>query len=515
MKLFKKYVLVISIFLFSISAFGQPRWTEWKNVYQEGLNVAQISFKINGCGSGSTPNVVNSYWRGRNTFTRRGASVTGKIVYRRCTGELQSTTFRISLEKPFEDPNEGDWGKLFLGAKHVEEIIDVEIWDPYREKGNSNIGTNDKSFGSMPNFTNENNRIGNRDDAERAKLERQRVQQRIREAETARQQAREKAKSEREERLELEQERLAREAEDKARRERELQENFNDLQNQLNEDQQARDELSAESTANIASSAGLLGALIFNDVGPEFDRPKNKFRKGSWRFTINFGYSAALFPAYVNRTSNIATITTTTSTTSTIAGLPGAPGLEGALRFWPFYSKHFGFSLGGQATGAMLPISGHTLLYDYNYGVKAFLGSGPVKLLAEYSMGDRGLDHVRNYSLAVSNLGSENQNLAVGATFYSRIGFGPRISFSTYTSLGNLELLYVMEDYENLKRISGHGLQVNYYAHNRIRVSAEVLFSAARIGIISHALEAGTQNTGSIYKLSVTRSWDSFGQPKR
>ncbi len=459
--------------------FSQSRWSDWITLYEEGYDRVQISFKVNGCSNSSTPNVINSYWRINNTFSKPRAYVKGKFDYEFCTGGVKTESFTISLEKPKTDGDDGDWGKLFLGAKKVIRVYDYKFYDY------SVANTTDK-----PNASDSQRPANNQYDAD----------ENVRLAEKERQ--------------ERETERLRLEAEETARIEREKQQAFQQRIDNANTEQQQRQEESAAAASELVTGMGAFGAFMFKNIGPEYDKPKNKFSAGAPRFSLNIGYSLAVLPIYENRTGSISTLNSTTQFEETVEENIYTANLDLGLQFWPYYSKHFGLAIIGNGHGGLMPIAGSSLSYSYDYGIKAFIGSWPIKLALSYQWGDRGFSYSHSFSSGAANTLGETISVGEGATKFSRFSIGPRISFNTISSIGNLELIYFTEFYPNMKKISASGFAVNYYSHNRLRFFGEIILNGARMGAIKYELDNGVKNTGNHYKVGVVRTMDWFGQKK-
>jgi hypothetical protein len=315
-----------------------------------------------------------------------------------------------------------------------------------------------------------------------------------------------------------EQERQAELQRQKEEEERRKREEFQQLVDKNNADQEARDEKMATEVAEEMATMGALGIFVYKNIGAEYERPKNRFSKGSYRFNFTFGYSVTVIPVYENATYTTSTVSGSNSGEYTSDNFNFTPNLDIGLNFWPYYGKIWGIGFGGSAQGGMLPSSGGSMgIYSYDVGGKAMLGFPNFKIAAAYQAGDRGFSSSRERSSGDSNAGVADNGIYTGegATYFRRMMIGPRITFNVNETLGNLEIMYYSETYPNLKRITSGGFYIGYEAHHRIKIYTEFSTNTARIGTIRYdIISSETKNTGFYMRFGFVRTMDWFGQPK-
>lgn len=124
--IFKSAVLGAAFMVFSLSAFSQAVWTDWKTVYHEGGSLIEISFKLNPCKNGTIVNSFASYYRYRTNFSRSKTDCQFSFDFVSCEGKTKTELITVSMEKPvLKEWNQGQW---FMGDR-VIKINVIKITD--------------------------------------------------------------------------------------------------------------------------------------------------------------------------------------------------------------------------------------------------------------------------------------------------------------------------------------------------------------------------------------------------
>lgn len=277
-------------------------------------------------------------------------------------------------------------------------------------------------------------------------------------------------------------------------------------------DQKKRDASEKAAQASIFASMISLGGFMYNNLSK--DSEKSLYNGGSWRFNFNVGYSFTSLPIYETVAQESYNGVTKSMDYSTRQGASNTLNLDLGLQFWPYYGDHFGVGVIAEGNAGYLPLAGENSSYTYNYGIQGMVGAASFKLSALYLMGDRGGSYSRVYS---DQFGKSMTNVE-GASKYSRFMVGPRFTFGEVHPLRNLEILYITERYANLKRIKGSGFNITYAANNRLRIYAETMLKAARVGVLTsdylETFDGEVNNTGMYVRFGVVRMIDRFGQTK-
>lgn len=523
------YALIIALLL-ADKVYAQ-NWTPWETLTPG----VQISFKISTCGSNPTVGkylIGYSFYRTNNQVARDKTYVRGNFSWLDCEGEMHNSPFTIDLSESGIDDNRGQW---FMGWK-VVGVDDVELIDynevERKEKGQleeeeniaevNQLVANGDSYYSSHEYDQAISQYNTALTYRLSPAQKTQIESKVRDTEREKKNAEEERQRREAEEKEAEASRLA--EEDRKREveqtqekssqpaktaEQIQQENFQALKDANNEAQRIRDDQLKLETATQVASMGVLGVFIFQNIGPEYDKETNIFRRGSWRFNFSLGYSFANTPIYENTAFTYSTINSSTITESTRATDIQTLNLDLGLQYWLFYSKFFGIGITGDGTAGYFPASGGgQTIYSFGIGGKLFFGSSPIKLVAAVQTGGRGFIYASTYS--AENTSSDSYGL--GMEEFTRFSGGIRFGFNTASSIGNLELLYIQEHYPYLKQISSKGFGITFYAHNRIKIQGELLLDGVRIGDVEFQKENGLKNTGKQWKVTVSRSMDWFGQ---
>ncbi|MBS1489804.1 MAG: hypothetical protein JSS93_04715 [Bacteroidetes bacterium] len=282
------------------------------------------------------------------------------------------------------------------------------------------------------------------------------------------------------------------------------------LNKRLDQEQKTREKQEVAAGAAEVGMMYYLGGFIYANVGK--DKPQNIQTANTWRFNFTQGFSFALMPTYNNEViSNVVGYQNTT--TQTIEnGSVATLNYDIGLQFWPYYGNNFGIGIMANGFGGYMPLPGSNASYRYQYGGQAFLGLPEVQLNVMYLLGDRGFS--KSYRFSSSIASTEITDTGKGAAAFSRLMLGPRFSFgSDDFKKKHLEAYYIMENYPNMKQIKATGVNVTYYAHNRLKIYAEYFPNAARMGTLNdgYTISDGVTNNSTLVLFGVIRTIDVFG----
>lgn len=277
--------------------------------------------------------------------------------------------------------------------------------------------------------------------------------------------------------------------------------------NMNNKAQAARDVKQKQETAALAATMITFGAIMYKGLGN--DKGKNKYAERSWRLNFSCGYSIAFMPVYMNSVSSIYNGSGTNTYFDAESKTVGTVNIDLGFQFWPYYGKNAGVGLIADGYGGYIPIGGSTFGYLYQYGAQAYAGANSIKGIFSYTMGDKGFSTVQKFSSGTYDDASTGEG---GAKFTRMMG-GIRISINTNTHpVHHFDLSYIMESYNNMKKIKGNGFNLTYSAHNRLKIYGEYMFTGARIGVIEPDFTLDAKNTGFYIRFGVIRSMDWFKQ---
>lgn len=299
--------------------------------------------------------------------------------------------------------------------------------------------------------------------------------------------------------------------EDSARAEKEQKKIIAELGEKNDKDQKQRN---AAGLAAGTAQVGLmfyLGGFMYSGIGK--DKPQNIQTRNGLRFNLTYGYSFARMPIYTNRDRSSYIGTQPFNTKSVDKGTVNTLNLDLGIQFWPYYGENAGIGIIANGFGGYLPLAGTNSSYNYQYGGQVFLGFKSFKVIGTYLMGDRGFDYSDTFTTSIGSGTTYTQSN--GASAFKRLMPGIRISLGQADfKTDHIDLCYILENYNNMKDIKASGLNITYSNHNRIKIYAEYLFNAARIGILQpgNELDSGLTNNGSYFVFGVVRSLDIFAR---
>ncbi len=260
-----------------------------------------------------------------------------------------------------------------------------------------------------------------------------------------------------------------------------------------------------------------VGTLMYSGMGNE--SWVNKYKGNSIHVNFNVGYASTFLPMYYNSVydsfdGNNTKITKTTEKIDIFT-----IDLQGGGEAWAFAGDNAGLGVFGNVS------AGTGVLFDQfcissQYGAKGFFGFKNLKVLSEFSFGNRKVTY--KPWMDVSETGS-----GISDYKYTKFSIGPRITWNSNfvgKTRAHLDILPTVElpDFVNL--VDGNfplksnwlnGLKINLDFENRIKFFTEIMWNYKRSGETLNNISSDIPNTGTFLRIGGLRNFDIFGYDSR